>query len=117
MHCRKEQGQLISTEELEEELEGMISSVDKAKSGTQDQTKEMIKIFTAENVERCSPATAASTCHPLAAVMTNTGSICGLIECIVEEEQGQLISTEELEGMISSVDKAKRVGGDDKLSG
>jgi hypothetical protein len=29
----------------------MISSVDKAKSGTQDQTKEMIKIFNAENVE------------------------------------------------------------------
>jgi hypothetical protein len=58
---------------------------------------------------RCSPATAASTCHPLAAVMTNAGSIFGLIECIVEEEQGQLISTEELEGMIISVDKAKSV--------
>jgi hypothetical protein len=41
--------------------------------------------------------------------MTNAGSIFGLIECIVEEEQGQLISTEELEGMISSMDKAKSV--------
>ena len=58
---------------------------------------------------RCSSATSATTCHPLDAVMTNTGSIFGLIEFIVEEEQGQLISTEELEGMISSVDKAKSV--------
>jgi hypothetical protein len=30
----------------------MISSVDKAKSGSQDQTKEIVKIFNAENVER-----------------------------------------------------------------